>query len=226
MKKKGFSSLIFVLLLGVFLFSCYMLYTEMTERKEAQRDFTSLAELVTEISLPTDTTGEDEVSASEEKNISRLQEMNGDCIGWLSIAETTIDYPVMYTPKDPEKYLRRDFDGKYSVAGTPFLDARCDLEKGNLIIYGHNIKGGLMFASLKEYLQEDFRKEHPVITLKTAEETLSYTVRAVKIVTPTDDWYQVLQSENGVQYLTLSTCYGAGDRERLLVIAKKERQEE
>ena len=37
--------------------------------------------------------------------------------------DTRIDYPVMYTPQDPEYYLHRNFEKKDSRAGTPFLGA-------------------------------------------------------------------------------------------------------
>ena len=54
--------------------------------------------------------------------------------GWLCIPETDINYPVMHTPDNPEKYLRRNFQGEYSESGVPFLDSRCVLDSDNLII--------------------------------------------------------------------------------------------
>lgn len=40
-----------------------------------------------------------------------LKAQNPDFFGWISIEGTNIDYPVMFTPDDPEHYLRRAFDG-------------------------------------------------------------------------------------------------------------------
>lgn len=57
----------------------------------------------------------------------------------------------MHTPKEPEYYLRRDFEGVYSLRGVPFLDARCYDGCGNYIIYGHYMKDGTMFGSLQAY---------------------------------------------------------------------------
>lgn len=63
----------------------------------------------------------------------------------------------MQTIDAPEYYLRRDFNKNYSLAGTPFLDARSDMENGNsLIVYGHNMNDGSMFAVLQNYLKEGF----------------------------------------------------------------------
>ena len=39
-----------------------------------------------------------------------LAEKNKDLFGWVRIAGTKLDYPVMYTPEEPEYYLRRAFD--------------------------------------------------------------------------------------------------------------------
>ena len=50
-----------------------------------------------------------------------LKEQNPDFAGWLNVPNTNIDYPVMYTPEDPEFYLRRGFDKTYFDSGTPFI---------------------------------------------------------------------------------------------------------
>ena len=77
-------------------------------------------------------------------------EQNPDMIGWLSIEGTVIDYPVVRTPGDNEKYLRLGFDGAYATGGTLFLDERCDpgVEKvtANQMIYGHDMHDGTMFG--------------------------------------------------------------------------------
>jgi sortase B len=52
-------------------------------------------------------------------------EQNSECIGWIYIEGTAVNYPVMHTPSDPQKYLRMNFEKKYSVSGIPFLDYRC-----------------------------------------------------------------------------------------------------
>jgi hypothetical protein len=89
---------------------------------------------------------------------------NADMAGWISIAGTTINYPVMQTPNEPDYYLGRSFNKSYSDLGTPYIQENCSItESDNLILYGHHIKGGRMFGALEDYksgLTE--QKEHIV----------------------------------------------------------------
>ena len=81
-------------------------------------------------------------------DIAALKEKNPDCIGWVRVPGTDIDYPIMWTPNDPEHYLHLDFYGSCSDYGVPFLDHRCDLDRDNIILYGHNMFDGTMFTDL------------------------------------------------------------------------------
>ncbi len=122
-----------------------------------------------------------ETALSEEKQPSPyapLAEQNADFFGWISIADTVINYPVMHTPDDPERYLHRDFDGGSSQSGVPFLAASCFEGCGNYLIYGHNMKNGTMFASLLSYANREYWREHPVIRFDTLTDTGEYQVLA------------------------------------------------
>lgn len=106
---------------------------------------------------------------------------NADMVGWVSIEGTVVDYPVMFTPADPQRYLHLDFNGFYSMEGLPFADARCNLKNPtqNRILYAHNMRTGSMFGVLTHYLQEAFRAEHPVIRFDMLEARGAYEVFAV-----------------------------------------------
>ncbi|MFR8287927.1 MAG: hypothetical protein ACLU92_01925 [Coprococcus comes] len=56
-----------------------------------------------------------------DEGILALHEKNPDCIGWLTIEGTMINYPVMYHPEEENYYLHRDFNGEYSANGCLFL---------------------------------------------------------------------------------------------------------
>lgn len=105
---------------------------------------------------------------------------NPDMIGWIKIDGTKLDYPLMYTPDDEEKYLHRDFDGNFSVGGLPFIGADCSLEprSDNLILYGHNMANGTMFHSLMNYDQKNYWQEHPVIHMSSLYEETEYEIIA------------------------------------------------
>lgn len=50
-----------------------------------------------------------------QKSFASLYRENHDFIGWLSIEDTNIDYPVMQTPEEEEYYIHRDFTANTAV---------------------------------------------------------------------------------------------------------------
>ena len=194
------------------------IYSELKERQKEKEDFAA----VSQIAEPTVTAAQTESEPTErpaaERNIQALITENADCIGWLSIDGTIISYPVMHTSSDPQKYLRRNFYGKYSQSGVPFLDGRCDLQSSNLIIYGHNMKNGTMFSDLKRYVDRDFLNAHRTVKIETTDGVQTFTVAEVLKTNTSDAWYDRIAAEDSRQ-LILSTCYGSGKDGRLLIIA-------
>jgi sortase B len=130
---------------------------------------------------PTETDASDAETQALLKYYQDLAVTNPDLIGWVSIANTIVDYPVMYSPAEPQRYLHRDFQRRHSLAGIPFLDARCNPEQPteNKILYAHNMRSGQMFAQLISYLEPEFLKEHPTIGFDTLTRKGDYTVFAV-----------------------------------------------
>lgn len=111
-----------------------------------------------------------------------LYQQNSDFSGWLTIPGTGIDYPVMQAvPESSDFYLTHNYMGEEDINGSIFLDSRNDFEQqdDNLIVYGHNMKSGMMFGELKNYLDEAFFKEHKTITFNTIYEKAQYEVVAV-----------------------------------------------
>ena len=205
------------------------IYSELKERQKEKEDFAAvsrIAELpMTEAPAESVTDAETETSAepterpAAERNIQALITENGDCIGWISIDGTSISYPIMYTPSEPQKYLRRSFYGQYSQSGVPFLDGRCSTVGGNLIIYGHNMKNGTMFSDLKRYVDRDFLNAHRTVKFETADRVQTFIVTEALKTNTSDAWYNRIVSEDGSRCLILSTCYGSGKDGRLLIIA-------
>ena len=230
MRTRNKPALIFfcLLLSAVAVLSGVEIYSELKERQKEKEDFSAVAEIaelpMTEAPAEFVTDAETEPSAepteqpAAERNIQALIAENADCIGWLSIDGTNISYPVMYTPSNPQKYLRRNFYGKYSQSGVPFLDGRCDLQSTNLIIYGHNMRNGTMFSDLKKYVDKDFQIAHRTVKFETMDGIRYFTVTNVLKTNTSDAWYDRITAEDG-RCLILSTCYGSGKDGRLLIIA-------
>ena len=223
MRMRNKPVLIFfcLLLSAVAVLSGVKIHSELKEQQKEKEDFAA----VSQIAEPTVTAEQTESEQAEpteepaaERNIPALIAANTDCIGWLSIDGTNISYPVMHTPHDSQKYLRRNFYGKYSQSGVPFLDGRCSTVGGNLIIYGHNMKNGTMFSDLKKYVEKDFLNAHRAVRLETADGVFLFTVTEVWKTNIADPWYDHTTCEDG-RHLILSTCYGSGKDGRLLIIA-------
>ena len=125
-----------------------------------------------------------------------LAAQNPDLAGWLTIDGTRIDYPVMYSPDEPQRYLHANFEKAYSFAGLPFIDAACQVDSGNRIIYAHNMLDGSMFRSLFRYEQKNYWAEHPTITFSTLYAQEEYQILSVfydKVYKKTDTGFKFYQ---------------------------------
>lgn len=142
-----------------------------------------------------------------------LWRKNSDLYGWIKIDDTKLDYPVMYTPDDPEKYLRLDFDGNSSLSGSIFLDDRCSDKSDNSILYGHNMKNGTMFGSILEYKDKSYWKAHPIIQFDTLFEERKYEIIAVFFdrVYNQDDtcfkYYNFIDAKDEAEFNDAIQCY-------------------
>ena len=96
--------------------------------------------------------------------------------------------------RDNEYYLDRDYRGYHNVNGAIFLDETCDLDTRpyTLLLYGHNMKTGAMFGSLRNYENLTFYRNNPFITFDTAYEDGRYVIFAVATVSTTSgSWLYV-----------------------------------
>lgn len=100
----------------------------------------------------------------------QLREQNKDFTGWLRIPDTPVDYPVMQPDQEPDYYLNRGFDKEPSAYGSIYMDAACRLDCHNIILYGHHMRNGAMFGSLKRYVSADYTLAHRRIVFAALEE--------------------------------------------------------
>lgn len=111
-----------------------------------------------------------------------LYAQNMDIIGWLTIDGTPIDYPVMRGhSNDDEYYLYRNFYQVEDDYGSLYVRHKADVytPSTNVIIYGHDMKDGSMFGTLKKYKAEDYYREHTLIQFDTLYEQRTYEILAV-----------------------------------------------
>lgn len=181
-----------------------------------------------------------------EKVFSTLQEINKDTIGWLTVNNTRIDYPVVQA-KDNDYYLRRDYYQNKNRHGWIFMDYRNNPDElnENTIIYGHNLANQTMFGTLRYALNSYWYKKsaNQIITFNTPNENMKFQIFSIytipttndylDITFPTTDAYQTyidlvkgrsiydfnIEVTTGDKILTLSTCANGNDK-RLVIHAK------
>ena len=131
--------------------------------------------------------GEDDFERSVLLEYQELTLENPDFAGWISVADTRIDYPVMHTPEEPEYYLHRDFYGADSYSGTPFIgQGNLDPRSRNVILYGHHMRNGSMFSDLLKYREREFWETHRFLRFDTLYERQEYEIFAVCYGTGTE----------------------------------------
>lgn len=132
-------------------------------------------------------------SNNEEYKIdfAKLKQKNSDAIAWIKVNGTDIDFPVV-KGTDNSYYLTHNFDKEKNKAGWIFADYRnkFDGTDKNIIIYGHNMKNGSMFASLKDVIKEEWynSENNKYIALITENENCKYQVFSV-YQTETEEYY-------------------------------------
>lgn len=177
-------------------------------------------------------------------DLAALQAVNGDVAGWIAIPGTEISYPLL-RPQDNETYLTRSWDGTPTSAGAIFLDCRSawDPRGFHTIVYGHNMRNGTMFGSLRNYRRDGWWQDHPAVVLIDGQGVHYYDVFAAWEPRVTDVAFRTeLPTEaerrtfldtaldrscidTGIrpavdsQILTLSTCTGAGHATRWIIQA-------
>ncbi len=182
-----------------------------------------------------------------------LYEMNSDLVGWISIPGTKVDYPVLQTGTDNrDYYLHRDFYKQYSERGAIYAREECDIfqPSDNVVLYGHHMKDGTMFAQITKYQSKDFWQENQFLTFDSIYRRHVYQIVAVFKTSANlgqgfayhqfndaaneeefNEFWATVQSlsfyDTGIEVhygdklVTLSTCEYTLNNGRLVVIAKR-----
>lgn len=107
--------------------------------------------------------------------------INSDVVGFLHIpAKTVDDIELFVVQRDNEYYLTHDFFGEKKKSGALFLDQANEIwpQDQHLIIYGHNMKNGTMFARLPRYKSIEYAYNNPFVYFDTLYEKGAYVVLA------------------------------------------------
>ena len=150
-------------------------------------------------------------------DFSKLLSENKDTVGWVTVPNTKIDYVVVQPPEgeDPEYYLYRDFYGNYDNYGTVFLDYRSNLNSKNMILHGHHMQDGRMFANLKYFEDINFYKNNPVFTYNTIYEKSKWKIISIfktNTLESQGDFFNYLRGDFANSYDFLNFVYQLRER--------------
>ena len=175
-----------------------------------------------------------------------LKAKNSDTVGFLKVNGTNIEQVVVKS-QDNNFYLNHNFEKQINSAGWVFADYRnkFDGSDKNIIIYGHNMRDGTMFGSLRNILKTEWQENEQNRKIKfiTDNEECDYEVFSVYQVEAEDYYIKASFQQNefasfanelksrslydfniGVDeedsILTLSTC-GSNNKYRVVLHAKK-----
>lgn len=127
------------------------------------------------------------------EQFNELKEVNHDILGWITVDNTKINYPILQS-EDNEYYLTRNYEREESIAGSVFMDYRNDITdyNSNIILYAHWMKDDSMFNGLDKFLDEDFFYNHEAIYFDTMYE--SYQAEVFSVYNTTTD-FNYIQTE-------------------------------
>lgn len=209
-RKKGsiIRNLILIIALAVFIFSACQLIFIYLEYKKGSDEYAGLAdeaEKIMEQAKKEQPEKETEVSgggAGDETGpwttfYNSMKQENEDYIGWIIVEDTNINYPIVQCG-DNDYYLSHTFERAENAAGTLFVDYQIaeGMDARNVIVYGHNMKNGSMFANLKKYREEEFYENHKTFQVYTESGFYTYEVFSVYITSPDSDTYTIGLADN------------------------------
>ncbi len=118
------------------------------------------------------------------EELQALYQLNDHLVGWISIDDTRVNYPVVQTPNTPDwrdYYLYRNFQRENDRHGCLYVREACDVfaPSDNVTIYGHNMADFTMFGDLWQYGSPNFYKGHKYIRFDTLYERHTYEIFAV-----------------------------------------------
>lgn len=236
MRNRLYTAVI-VLLFGIFICSGIYIIDYFSRSSKESKQYTELKNQITEKTKETPV-----------NQYQSLYDINNDLVGWLTIDNTKIDYPVVQSAEE-NYYLKHNFYKEYSDFGCPYIQD--DINSDNIIIYGHNMDDGSMFSDLTKYKSKDFFLNNQYISFNTLYENRTYQIISVfkESVDPDENnvffynRYSDFESEEqfnefiynikqlslydtetdaqyGDSFLTLSTCEYSYNDGRIVVVAK------
>lgn len=207
-------------------------YASVKEETPVQEESTEAEETEEESLIP----------VSVDIQYDELKKINEDFAGWLYYEPLDISYPIV-RGNDNDYYTHYTFEGEKNSSGAIFMDFlnKTDCSDYNTIVYGHNMRNGTMFGSLKKLMNDtSIVEEDPYFYVFTEDKAFMYEIASLYITNVESETYNLIASEEDqqdyIEYIqkvsswywdkeitsadkivTLSTCHGLHSDNRTVV---------
>ena len=226
-KKKSFGIVRTIILLAalcVFAYAAWQLYSIVRVYKIAGDEYTGLADSFTHAfpapggadgsqgnagesspesaAIPQNDNGYEDADPPLTVDWDELKRINSDIVGWIYVdGQDVINYPIC-RGEDNDFYLHHTFRKEYLFAGSIFEDYHNspDFTDPNTIVYGHNMKDGSMFNSLKHLNNQEKYEENPYFWILTPKGNYRYRIYCITTASVDSDVY-LLHNDNGPEFL-------------------------
>ncbi|HJJ16321.1 MAG TPA: class B sortase [Clostridiaceae bacterium] len=151
----------------------------------------------------------------------KLSNINTDIIGWIKINDTNIDYPIL-KDTDNLKYLKHSFGGKYNNNGSIFTLNNNPFQDYETVLYGHNMKSGIMFSELGKYMNKEFFDKHSSFEIYTKNQNYKATVFSCYSIgiNKEENNIKLLDFEEQVEYYKKASKYSVDNVSEIKKIVK------
>ena len=197
--------IVFIVALSVAIFAGYRLYSIFAEYKAGVDEYSQIADTVVKerdadaekVQKLKDAKGKivKHWTSPLEVDFDELESINKDVAGWLYMeALPDISYPIVQGT-DNDYYLHHTYKKEEVFAGSIFVDCKNskDFSDQNTIVYGHNMKNGSMFGTLKQYKLQETIDKSPYFWIITPDEAYKYKIFAVYTANVDGDTYTLIK---------------------------------
>ena len=143
------------------------------------------------------------------EKMNSVKELNSDAVGWITIPETKIDYPVVQTNNN-EYYLNHNFNKEKDYNGWVFMNyfnVPDNLDK-NTILFAHNrYYSGVMFGTLNKVTKKKWYEKYKenLISFSTLYEEMNWEVFSIYTIDVNNDYLKTIfnNEEEWFSFITL-----------------------
>ena len=196
-KKAILNLILYIILLSILIYSGIKIFKWYKDKTNNNK----IAEQIKRTVI-VEENNEDENKENYTVDFNRLKEQNNETIAWLKVNNTNVEYPVVKGTNN-SFYLNHSFDKSNNSAGWIFADYRnkFDNTDKNIVIYGHNMRDGSMFGSMKNILNSNWyeKEENTNITLYTEDAKCIYKVFSIYKI-ENEDYYIKTEFKNDNEF--------------------------